>query len=211
MTASQKYSYDFPQLGVTADVVCFSASTGALKTLLVKRSRQPFAGRWALPGGYVEIDELFEDAARRELAEETSLAASAVYPVGLFDAIDRDPRRRVVTFAYYALFNSEAAPQAGDDAGDARWFALDALPSPAFDHPAVVAAALRSLRRDSFLYGRFRELLQPAASAETVLQAVLLSPAAAQKAASALPDDLSRLAPDDFPPLLAPLAGLFLP
>jgi 8-oxo-dGTP diphosphatase len=130
---------------LTADVVAL-AGAGPDAVLLVQRENPPFPGRWALPGGFVDERERTRAAAGRELNEETGLACGRLELVGVYDAPDRDPRGWVVSVAYLAVLEREEAVTGGDDAGDARWFALDALPSLAFDHAEVIADAVGRAR-----------------------------------------------------------------
>ena len=110
---------------------------------LRERDLPPFAGRWALPGGFVRVDEALDAAARRELAEEAGLQGVFLEQLYTFGDVKRDPRERVVTVAYYALVNLPAkAVQAATDARDAAWFAVSDLPTLAFDHPTILEAAL---------------------------------------------------------------------
>lgn len=135
--------YEYPRPALTVDVVLLSRGDKGLSVLLVRRGRPPFEGRWALPGGFVEIDEDLEAAARRELVEETGLEAEALFQVGAFGRPDRDPRGRVVSIAYVGLLRrSSRHAAAGTDAADARWFLLPALPELAFDHAEIIEAAL---------------------------------------------------------------------
>ncbi|MCX4489780.1 NUDIX hydrolase [Streptomyces anulatus] len=125
----------------TADVVLLAAG----HVLLIQRRWAPHAGSWALPGGHVDAGEASLQAAVRELKEETGLpvAADALRQVGAFDAPGRDPRGRYVTVAYTATLPELTAPTALDDAADARWWPLTALPDLAFDHAAILAATTR--------------------------------------------------------------------
>jgi 8-oxo-dGTP diphosphatase len=144
------YTYEYPRPAVTADVVVFTFQEDELRILLVQRKHDPFAGEWALPGGFVEIDEGLDDAARRELQEETGVADVYCEQLYTFGRPDRDPRGRVITVAYLALLSRDQAAQqqmrAGDDAGDARWWNIHALPTLAFDHAPIVEYALQRLR-----------------------------------------------------------------
>ncbi len=126
---------------LTADVVAL-AGDGPGAVLLIQRSNPPFAGDWALPGGFVDEREPTRDAAGREFREETGLSAGTLRLLGVYDAPDRDPRGWTVSVAYLAAFEREEAVAGGDDAGNARWFALEHLPSLAFDHAAIVADAV---------------------------------------------------------------------
>ncbi|RME79539.1 MAG: NUDIX hydrolase [Chloroflexi bacterium] len=120
-----------------------------LKVLLVKRKSWPYAGMWAIPGGFVGIDESLEDAAYRELAEETGVSRDTVYLEQLytFGRPDRDPRMRVITVAYFALVSADKLhPKAASDAEDVAWFSIYDLPPLAFDHDEILDYALTRLR-----------------------------------------------------------------
>lgn len=150
------YTYPFPRPAVTADVVLLAPGEGDLEVLLVERGHDPFAGRWALPGGFVDQDEPLEAAARRELEEETGLAVGALEQLGAYGDPGRDPRGHVVTVAYLALVRAaEHRPRAGSDAASARWWPVAALPPLAFDHDRVIADALARAR------GRSRAARRP--------------------------------------------------
>lgn len=136
-----EYSYARPAL--TADVVALARIGGARHVLLIRRGSEPFAGSWALPGGFVDEGERPEDAARRELAEETGITyAGALTLVGVYGDPGRDPRGWTVSVAYSAFFDVPGAAAGGDDAAEARWFPLDGLPPLAFDHREIVADAV---------------------------------------------------------------------
>lgn len=137
--------YDRPS--VTVDVVIFSLMGDHLNVLLIQRKRPPFAGMWALPGGFVHVDESLEEAAARELVEETGVSGVYMEQLYTFGDPDRDPRTRVITVAYFALVPAAAmTPQAGSDAASAGWFAMDDLPPLAFDHAQILDYALTRLR-----------------------------------------------------------------
>jgi len=141
------YTYDYPRPALTADCVVFGLDEDDLKVLLIQRGMEPFKGTWALPGGFVAMDESVENTARRELREETGLANVFLEQLYTFSAPDRDPRDRVVTVAYYALVNlSEHAPHASTDAASVAWFSIDDTPTLAFDHAAILATAYERLR-----------------------------------------------------------------
>ncbi len=135
-------------LAVSVDVVIFCLRAGDLQVLLVKRGRPPFEGRWAVPGGFVEMGEPLRAAALRELEEETGVRDVYVEQLYTFGDPGRDPRGRVVTVAYIALIPPEAAQavQGGDDAAEARWWSMYDLPKLAFDHAEVLEYALQRLR-----------------------------------------------------------------
>jgi len=135
------------KVSVTVDIVLFTIREGKLQVLLVKRKIEPFRGRMAIPGGFVLDDESLEEAAWRELREETGVGHVYLEQLYTFGDPDRDPRGRVVTVAYYALVASDnLALMAGTDAAEASWFAVDALPSLAFDHQRILNYALERLR-----------------------------------------------------------------
>jgi 8-oxo-dGTP diphosphatase len=116
---------------------------GNEEILLIRRGHPPYAGHWALPGGFVDQDEPLEAAARRELKEETHLDGCHLRQVGAFGDPDRDPRGRVISIAYLAQADRTAlSAKAEDDAADAAWWSLEALPQLAFDHAAIIQAAL---------------------------------------------------------------------
>jgi len=140
-------TYAHPRAALTVDCVVFGLDDGGLKVLLIERALDPFIGSWALPGGFVRVDETLEAAARRELAEETGLSQVFLEQLYTFGALDRDPRERVVTVAYYALVRlADHRVQAATDARNAAWFAVDDLPRLAFDHAAISEQALRRLQ-----------------------------------------------------------------
>lgn len=140
------YSYDYPHPAVTTDIVIFSIRDSELKLLLIKRKGAPFKGRWALPGGFVQLDEDLEAAASRELAEETGVSGVYLEQLYTFGRPDRDPRERVITVAYYALIPSDRLTlTASTDAEAVGWFGLDELPALAFDHDDIVEMAHQRL------------------------------------------------------------------
>ena len=141
------FEYKYARPALTVDCVVFGLDAESLKVLLIQRKLEPFAGRWALPGGFVEIDESLEEAARRELEEETGLEQVYLEQLYTFGAVDRDPRERVVSVAYYALVTlSGHRIQADSDASAAAWFATHDIPQLAFDHLHVFSTAEQRLR-----------------------------------------------------------------
>ena len=131
---------------VTVDVVIFTIQQGVLKVLLVQRLIDPFIGQFAIPGGFVLEDEDLEQAAVRELREETGVSDVYLEQLYTFGKPDRDPRGRVVTVAYFALISADRELKAGTDAADAAWFPINDLPPLAFDHAAILDYALERLR-----------------------------------------------------------------
>ena len=141
------YSYEYPHPAVTVDVAVFTVDNGALEVLLIKRGEWPHTGKWALPGGFVEIDESLKRAAWRELREETGVHAGYLEQLGAFGHPDRDPRERVITVVYIALVPLDRLRfEAGSDAADAQLFAVDELPELAFDHAKILRRARARLR-----------------------------------------------------------------
>jgi len=140
------YSYDYPHPAVTTDIVAFTVEDEALKVLLVERKYAPFQGRWALPGGFVGIEESLDACAQRELTEETGLEGVYLEQLYSFGDPGRDPRERVISVAYYALLPMRReALAAGSDAADVGWFDADRLPDLAFDHRQIVELARERL------------------------------------------------------------------
>lgn len=135
---------EFPRAALTADVTLFRYVDGRLEILLIQRGHDPYKGRWALPGGFVDAEENPEAGARRELEEETGVVASWLMPIGGFGDVGRDPRGRTVTLTYLTVLD-DAAPIAGDDADDTRWADPRDPPPLAFDHDQMVATALERL------------------------------------------------------------------
>jgi 8-oxo-dGTP diphosphatase len=142
VAAYDKYAYE--PFAVTVDLAVFTVTEGALHVLLVERGQEPYAGHWALPGGFVQPDESAETAARRELAEETALSdVSGLHLEQLrtYSEPDRDPRMRVVSVAFAALLPDPPEPHGGSDAADARWVPYGAARPLAFDHDRILADA----------------------------------------------------------------------
>jgi 8-oxo-dGTP diphosphatase len=148
MTPTGKMPFeDYPRPSVTVDVIIFTLSEGDLQVLLIQRGHPPFEGMWAIPGGFVGIDESLEDAAQRELEEETGVHDVYLEQLYTFGDRGRDPRGRVITVAYFALVPSDATQlHAGQDASDARWWSVYGLPPLAFDHADILEYALQRLR-----------------------------------------------------------------
>ena len=132
---------------VTVDCVVFGLDETGIKALLIQRGIKPFKDSWALPGGFVLPDESIDDAARRELAEEAGLKDIFLEQLYTFGELDRDPRGRVVTIAYYALVNlHDHNVVASSDASNVAWFALEDVPELAFDHTSILESARDRLR-----------------------------------------------------------------
>jgi 8-oxo-dGTP diphosphatase len=141
------FSYKYPRPALTVDCVVFGFDEGELTVLLIERGLEPFKGRWALPGGFVNLDETLDDAARRELEEEAGLKNIFLEQLYTFGAVNRDPRERVVSVAYYALVKlSKHAAKASTDAADVHWFPVSKIPKLAFDHAEILSMALARLK-----------------------------------------------------------------
>lgn len=141
------YQYEYPRPALTVDCVVFGLDEEDLKILLIQRDLPPFEGKWALPGGFVRMDETLEEAARRELQEETGIENVYLEQLYTIGELNRDPRERVVTVAYYALVKlSDHRVQAATDARNAAWFAVDDVRSLAFDHERILDMARERLR-----------------------------------------------------------------
>jgi 8-oxo-dGTP diphosphatase len=141
------HTYDYPRAALAVDCVVFGLDENDLKVLLIQRRLQPFQHAWALPGGFVHVDETLDVAARRELAEEAGVTDVYLEQLYTFGGLDRDPRERVVTVAYFALAKlSDHRIRAATDAMGVGWFSLDELPKLAFDHALVVDTARDRLR-----------------------------------------------------------------
>lgn len=140
------YTYKYPHPAVTTDCVIFGYDTKeGLSVLLVQRGGDPYKGCWAFPGGFMKIDEDAETGAKRELKEETFLDAAYIEQFGCFSDVNRDPRERVITIAFFALVKKTDV-KGGDDAADARWFPISEVPPLAFDHDRILRVALSRLK-----------------------------------------------------------------
>ena len=141
-----KYHYKYPHPSVTTDCVVFGYDGLRLNVLLIERGADPFKGHWAFPGGFLNIDESAQQGAKRELFEETGLREAYLRQFHTFSAVNRDPRERVISIAYYALVRISEV-KGGDDAAKAQWFPLDSVPPLAFDHDMMLRMAIKELRR----------------------------------------------------------------
>jgi len=140
---SAMYSYRYPRPAVTVDALVLAAGN---MLLLIKRDKDPYAGTWALPGGFVDMDETLEAACIRELFEETGLKVSQMKQFRVFDAPLRDPRHRTLSVAHYVFVDTTIPVKGGDDAAEAGWFPIDQLPALAFDHGDIISGFLTALK-----------------------------------------------------------------
>lgn len=141
----KQYTYEYPRPAVTVDMVIATEETPR-RVLLIQRKNEPFAGKWALPGGFVDMDESLDAATRRELMEETGVEATEIEQLHTFGDPERDPRGRVITVVYLAVVDpTKLEPRADDDAAEVGWFSLEGLPELAFDHAKILEMAKERL------------------------------------------------------------------
>ena len=144
--SKSKHTYDYPRPAVTVDLAIISREPSR-RVLLIRRKNEPYRGCWALPGGFIEMEETLEESARRELMEETGIKAGKLTALGVYGDPGRDPRDRVITVAYLAEVNAaKVRPIAADDAAEVGWFSLRRPPKLAFDHAKILAAARKLLK-----------------------------------------------------------------
>jgi len=138
------YSYKYPRPSVSVDIMIFHKSTKGVEILLITRKNSPFQNFYALPGGFMDMDETLLQAAIRELKEETNIDCNSLHQFGLYDAPDRDPRGRTLSVIYFTVLDEiPSTIKAGDDALRSRWFPLNSLPELAFDHTKILQDAHR--------------------------------------------------------------------
>jgi 8-oxo-dGTP diphosphatase len=140
------YTYDYPRPAVTADSVVFCNGSDGLSVLLIERMNEPFKGCWAFPGGFMEMEEDAEDCAKRELKEETGLEIRTMRQLGALTDVNRDPRDRTISIAFYAVIEKSDV-KGSDDAAQARWFPIDSIPPLAFDHDKILRMALEEIKK----------------------------------------------------------------
>lgn len=147
MAEKGKYIYDWPRPMVTVDAVVFNLSGGRKQVLLVNRGREPYKGKWAVPGGFIEIDEELEDAVARELQEETGLTGVQLEQMSAFGRCGRDPRGRQISIAFTGIATEgQNKIRPGDDAAKAQWFDIEKLPEDlAFDHNEMIKCGIEKL------------------------------------------------------------------
>jgi len=142
-----KYCYDYPRPAVTADIVLLKQDDGQQDVLLIERKHPPFEGMWALPGGFMDMDETLETTALRELQEETGIIGVELTQFRTFSNVHRDPRHRTITTVFIGYTNKNTAePEAGDDAAKVQWFHINQLPPLAFDHQDVLEIVLMEMK-----------------------------------------------------------------
>jgi len=158
MAKKGRYIYDWPRPMVTVDAVVFGFSGGRTRLLLINRGKEPFKGKWAIPGGFIDMDEELEHAAARELTEETGLVNVELEQIHTFGTVGRDPRGRQITIVFMGIVTGGPRKvKAGDDAAKAKWFDIEKLPEDmAFDHDQVARFAIKKLKTKKI----YRELVR---------------------------------------------------
>ena len=142
----ETYCYDYPRPAVTADLAVLRLDQQP-EILLIQRKDPPFQNLWALPGGFMEMEETLEEAARRELREETGIMAGELIRFDSYDKPGRDPRGRTITQVFVLVWKeSMGIPEAGSDAAGLKWFALNQLPELAFDHAEIIRDVISMIR-----------------------------------------------------------------
>jgi 8-oxo-dGTP diphosphatase len=137
------YTYQYPRPSLTLDIILFSVNNNEISVLLIERGKYPFKGKWAFPGGFLDLDEELEAGARRELLEETGLNPGALEQFRSYGGIGRDPRGRTISVVFVKILEVEPPmPAAGDDAANAQWFSIHAVPELAFDHKLIFSEAI---------------------------------------------------------------------
>jgi 8-oxo-dGTP diphosphatase len=145
-----EYCYKYPRPALTVDAIVIARDLPSPSSiLLIQRKSDPYKGKWALPGGFVDVDETVKEAAVRELKEETGVEGIELEQFHVFDAPHRDPRERTISVVYYGFTDRILKVKGSDDAQDAKWFPLDALPELAFDHEQIIERFMRKLIIDN--------------------------------------------------------------
>jgi 8-oxo-dGTP diphosphatase len=143
------YTYQYPRPSLTTDAVVFRVKEDTKQLLLIQRKFPPYKGKWALPGGFMDMDETLEQSAARELEEETGLKGVKLQQLKAFSTLERDPRGRTISVIFWGVADKQAKAVAGDDAAKAQWFDLAGLPPLAFDHKEVVETAVEVWKAQS--------------------------------------------------------------
>jgi|WetSurMetagenome_2_1015567.scaffolds.fasta_scaffold422002_1 8-oxo-dGTP diphosphatase len=142
------YTYEYPRPAVTVDAAVFRKAVTGIEILLIKRGKEPYKDMWALPGGFVNMDETLEEAIARELEEETGLIGIDLKQMYTFSTIHRDPRHRTISTVYFGMTGEgNTCAKAGDDAADTNWFNINELPLLAFDHNVAVKMAIERINK----------------------------------------------------------------
>jgi 8-oxo-dGTP diphosphatase len=145
------YTYKYPRPALTVDILLFQKINDDYSLLLIQRDNPPYEGSWALPGGFVDMDETLIIAAKRELFEETKIVVDDLKQFYTFDAIDRDPRHRTISVAFFKILeNIETSPVAASDAREAKFFSINSLPNLAFDHNFIIKKAIKEILKKGY-------------------------------------------------------------
>jgi 8-oxo-dGTP diphosphatase len=139
------FTYQYPRAATTADAIVFRRKANKPELLLIQRADDPFKNQWALPGGFLNMDETLEECVLRETEEETGLRGLKFEQLAAFSSLNRDPRHRTITIAFFAWAKENQQAKAGSDAKNLAWFSLDQLPVLAFDHDEIIKAAIKKL------------------------------------------------------------------
>ena len=139
------FTYEYPRPAVTTDALIFYRDQESANLLLIQRGQEPYKGQWALPGGFINMDEDLHEAVKREIEEETGLNLTGFEQLRTFGKPDRDPRHRTVTVAFYIFVDQCYDVKGMDDAMNAKWFSIHELPQMAFDHEEIVSYAFKKL------------------------------------------------------------------
>ncbi|NQU87787.1 MAG: NUDIX hydrolase [Mariniphaga sp.] len=132
------YLYNYPRAALTVDAIIVAGKKESNQILLIKRGKDPYKDLWALPGGFINLDETLEESCRRELSEETGFEIESLFQFKAFDAISRDPRHRTISVVFYSFIDQIKDVTGMDDAAEAKWFQLNDLPTLAFDHSEII-------------------------------------------------------------------------
>lgn len=141
------YTYQYPRAALTVDAIVYVKDKNATLVLLIQRGREPFLSQWALPGGFINMDETLEEACIRELEEETGLIVKQMSQFKTYDSVDRDPRHRTISVVYFTELKEKQLVSGNDDAAQAKWFSLDNLPQLAFDHQQILNDFKRFMKK----------------------------------------------------------------
>lgn len=141
------YTYKYPRAALTVDAIIIAKEKEYTFVLLIERGAEPFKNKWALPGGFVNLDETLETACKRELYEETGLEVGKMHQFKAFDEIDRDPRHRTISVVFCAEINGRKNVRGSDDAASAKWFEVNSLPELAFDHGKILTGFFTEFKR----------------------------------------------------------------